>query len=303
MSAHKKGIIAIILAHIIWGASFPIYKWALGDVPPYTFVFFRFFFAAYLFLPFVYKDLAIPRKDWKDFLILSLTGVTFSISFLFLGLSYTSSLNAPLVLSAGPVFILLYLMLTHQKVSRKAMIGTGIGLFGVLFIVLKPIFEEGFDGSLLGNIFLLLASLCGLWYLIIIKRILPRYSPLIINFWTFVIGSLPLFPLVLYELSSHTLSSIFTLSGTIGLVYGCVLASALAHLFNAFAVKNMQTSEIGVFGYMDPIATAVIAIPLLGEQITLTYLTGAGLILLGIYVTEGRIHWHPLHLWKNNHEQ
>lgn len=296
MPAHKKAIIGLIIAHIIWGAAYPIYKWALHDVPPFTFVFFRFFFAAYFFLPFVYKNITIKRKDWMNFFWLGMTGITFGISFMFIGLQHTSSINAPIILSGGPIFLLIYAIFSHQKVKNNDIIGTVVALLGVLVIVLKPIFTEGFDGSLLGNGLLLLSSLIGVWNFVLFRKLIKEYSLMLVNFWMFVIGTIPLFPLMVYELNTHSLSTIFQPAGLIGIFYGCVLATTVAYMLSSYSVKVLTTTEYGVFGYTDPLATVLVAIPLLGEVVTLPYVIGAGFILVGVYITEHRLHWHPFHL-------
>lgn len=59
----------------------------------------------------------------------------------------------------------------------------------------------------------------------------------------------------------------------------------------------MHTTEVSVFVYIDPIVTILIAAPLLGEKPDATFLVGAILVFGGIFISEGRLHWHPLHLF------
>lgn len=296
MSARNKAILFLIIAHIIWGAAYPVYKWALQDVPPFTFVFFRFFFAAYLFLPFVYKKILFKRKDFWNFFLLGMTGITFGISLMFLGLQHTSSINAPIILSSGPIFLLIYAIFSHQNVKENDIIGTLLALLGVLLIVLKPVFTEGFDGRLLGNGLLLLSALIGVWNFILFKKLIKEYPIMLVNFWLFIIGTIPLFPLVVHELSTHSIQSIFTLPGLTGIFYGCVLSTTVAYMLTSYSIKILSTTEYGVFGYTDPLATVLVAIPLLGEVVTLPYIIGAAFILVGVYITEHRFAWHPFHL-------
>ena len=75
-----------------------------------------------------------------------------------------------------------------------------------------------------------------------------------------------------------------------------LFATALAHWFNAYAIKYMPTSNAGIFTYIDPVATVIVAVPLLHETITFPYLLGSIFVFLGIFVAEKRLHWHPLHL-------
>ena len=84
----------------------------------------------------------------------------------------------------------------------------------------------------------------------------------------------------------------------LGISFGVLFASLIAHLLFTFGIKFIKTSEIGIFAYVDPIATAIVAIHLLGETITFYYLLGAILVFAGIFIAEKRIHYHPLHLLK-----
>jgi drug/metabolite transporter (DMT)-like permease len=100
-----KAIIAVIIANIVWGFTPPIFKWALEDVSLFTLAFFRFFLAALIFLPFVVKkNLRIERKYWPKVFLMAFAGVFLHITFFFLGLELTTSINAPVIASVGPVF-------------------------------------------------------------------------------------------------------------------------------------------------------------------------------------------------------
>ena len=296
MSTTKKAIIALIVANIIWGAAFPIYKLTLSNLQPFTFLFFRFFGAALVILPFVWKDMRVEKKDWMRLFTLSFLGITFCITFLFLGLQLTSSLNAPIVLSSSPVLLLICATLfLNYKPKKKVAIGTLLGLVGVMIIIVRPLFEKGVSTSIIGNIFLLVATCGSVANTLITKQIIEKYNPLVIVFWSCLIGSLPVSPLVLIENSTHPLLSTLTPTTIFGLLFAIFATTALCHSLSAYGIKYIPAGEIGIFSYVDPIATALVALPLLGEQITTSYLIGSLFVFLGIFVAEGRFHWHPLH--------
>jgi drug/metabolite transporter (DMT)-like permease len=296
MSSKKKAIIALIIANIIWGAAFPIYKLTLTNIPPFTFLFFRFFGAAIVLFPFVRNNLQIERKDWRTLIMLAFFGITFAITFLFLGLQLTSSLNAPIVLSSTPVLLLISATLfLKYKAKRKVMIGTLLGLLGVMIIIIRPLFEKGVSTSIIGNLFLLIATCGSVANTLLLKQIVAKYNPLVLVFWSCIIGSLPVLPLVFIENQTQNIFSTVTITTVLGLLFAILFTTALCHSLNAFGLKYISAGEIGVFSYVDPIATALVALPLLGEQITTTYLLGSLFVFLGIFIAEGRFHWHPLH--------
>lgn len=297
----RVAILFLIIANFIWGASFPVYKWALSDIPSLTFVFLRFYIGALILLPFVYKDLKIDRKDWWDLFWLSFIGITITISFLILGLKLSSSLNAPIILSAGPIVLILgSFFYLKEKLKLKVISGTFVSLLGILLIVLLPLFREGLDGSILGNLFLVGAAVGSVVHSLLLKKIMPKYKALTIAFWQFLIGSLPLLPFYFIELNQTHWTADINMKIVVGIFFGAVLATAIAHSLFAYGIKFIKASEVGVFTYVDPIATAIIAVPLLNEEITLPYLIGAFFVFLGIFIAEGRIHYHPLHRLRNN---
>lgn len=297
LSPFKTAVIFLILANMIWGAAFPIYKLTLREVPPFTFVFLRFYLGALFLIPFVYNKLEVKRSDWRSLFLVSFVGVTLTISFLVLGLKYTSSINAPIILSSTPIFTIIgSFFYLKEKLRIKIISGTLISLLGVLVIVLLPLFmANGVDGNILGNLFLVLAAIGSTIHVLLLKKISSKYSPLTIAFWEFILGSLPLTPLYFIELQkTHWPAQIHSYS-VLGILFGALIATTIAHSIYNFGIKNVKASEVGIFNYVDPLTTIIVAIPLLGEQITSPYILGSILVFFGIFVAEGRIHYHPIH--------
>src|SRR3989344_2669433 len=292
----RLAVLALILANIIWGASFPIYKWSLEVIPPFSFAFFRFFIGALIILPFVIRFLKVAKEDIPKLILISIISVTVQIPLLFFGLELSPSINAPIIISSGPIFLIVAsVIFLKEKLKYKVLIGTLVSLLGVLAIILRPFLEGGLTGfGVLGNFLIFAATLCGVVQAIILKEITVKNNPLTVTFWMFLIGSIPLLPAVLWESASFNLLEL-NMQGAIGLIYGVILAAVLAHYFLAFGIKFIKASEVGVFTYVDPIATIIVAVPLLHEAITFPYLVGAALVFLGIFIAEGRLHWHPLH--------
>lgn len=292
----QLSILLLIIANVIWGAAFPLYKWSLDNIPPFTFAFLRFYLGALIILPFVFRKLNIARENIKDLFIVSIFSVTLQIPLLFFGLQLSPSINAPIIIAAGPVFLIIAsIFFLKERPRSKIIAGTLISLIGVIVIILRPLLEQGLSGGIIGNLLIFLAMLCGVIQAILLKKITPKNDPLTITFWMFLIGAIPLLPLMLWESQTFNIWRDINLQGTIGLVYGIIFAAVLAHFFLAYGIKYIKASEVGIFTYVDPLATVVVAVPLLNEIITPAYLIGAVFVFLGIFIAEGRLHYHPLH--------
>ena len=291
----KLAVLSLIIANIIWGAAFPIYKWTLEVIPPFTFAFLRFFLGALIILPFAYKNLYFQRRDIPWLILLSLLSVTFLIPLLFLGLKLSPSINAPIIISSGPVFLIIGAwFFLKDKVTSKVLGGTLLSLLGVMVIIFRPFIEAGLSGGILGNFLIFLATLCSVAQALTLKKLTERNNLISIVFWMFLIGSIPLLVPIFLKESSYLNFSLLNNQAFWGILYGVIFASVIAHLLLTFGIKYIKASEIGVFSYVDPIATILVAIPLLGEKVTSTYIAGAFLVFLGIFIAEKRIHYHPL---------
>src|SRR3990167_9438835 len=108
ISNFKKAVIALIAVNIIWGAAAPVFKWALTDIHPYTLAFLRFALPALILFPFLRGKLKVHPKDYLSVILIGFFGITVNITFFFQGLLKSPSINAALIASSGPVFIILF---------------------------------------------------------------------------------------------------------------------------------------------------------------------------------------------------
>lgn len=218
----------------------------------------------------------------------------------FIGLKSAPAINAPIIASAGPVFmILLSIRVLHERPKHKVISGTALSLAGVVVIIFRSIYEMSTSaGTITGNLLFLSATLLSVFHAIVAKEILKKYSSLLVTFMYFLTTSLLFAPLFIWEVKTVGFLPNLDIRGIVGIMVGIFLTSTLAHSLYIFGISKIKASEIGIFSYIDPVAAVVIALPLLGEKITLSYLIGSALVFLGIFIAEGRIHWHPIHRLK-----
>ncbi len=290
-------ILALIIANIIWGAAAPIFKYSLDNIPPFTLAFLRFFLASIVFIPFIYRFnfRKLTPKDWYDILVGAFFGITVNITFFFLGLQKSESINAPVIASSGPVFLfLLSVLFLHEKIRYRVLIGMLIALCGVLTIILAPLF---FDGSTArneveGNFLYILATLGSVIAPLMWKKVVQKHGAYVVTFISFVFSSITFAPLMLPEFQVWSFAQL-NLAGLIGILFGAFLSSAAAYYLYNYGIGKILTQEIGIFTYIDPIVAVVIAAPLLHEYPTPQFFAGAMLVFLGIYISEKRLQYHP----------
>lgn len=268
----------------------------MQEIPPFTLAFLRFMIAALLILPFIYKKIAIRKSDFFPVLMLAFVGITMHIALFFLGLQLTSSINVPIINAITPIFLMVgSVWYLHEKLKKKVIFGTALSLLGIILIIVEPLLITGPDGSVIGNLMLLLSFSCVVIYTLFLKKLNLPYSTITLVFWTFFLGALLFIPAFLTELVLLQPFPQFDSKALIGISYGAIFSSALAYFCYDFGLTHLKGSEIGIFAYLEPFITVLVAMPLLGEQITPFYVFGAIIVFAGIFITEAHFHYHPHH--------
>ncbi len=295
----QKAFGAIILANIIWSAASVIFKISLTNIPPFTLAFLRFAIAPILLYPFLGKHTKLKMEDPRDMWALvayALSGITGNIIFYFLGLQRTYAINATIIASGAPIVTLLLAHLfLHEKISFRKFLGFMFGAIGLGIIILQPLKTHEIDASVFGNLFLALAILSAVIQTIVGRTILQRYNPLTFTFWAFIIGAASFLPLAVYEyVTIPNLIISLDWRGFMGIFYGAVFSSALAYSLFAWGLSKISATETSLIAHLDPIIGTILGYFVLHEPITSAFISGAICIFFGIYVAEGRIHYHPL---------
>lgn len=297
-SKYRLAILALITTNIIWGASTPIFKWSLETVQPFTFAFFRFFIASLILLPFTIHNLKVSRHDLVSLFVLSITGFFLHIGLLLVGLNISSSLNSSIITTSAPIFLVIGSgLFFKEKVKQRVIFGTIISLIGVILIILRPLFDKGLDGSILGNVFFVLSTLSFVVYTLLLKEYTTHLRTTTITFYLFAIAAVIFFPFALMEGAKQPLITMLNSQAIIGILFAALFTSVTGYVFYNFAIRFIKGSEVGIFLYMDPIVTALVAVPLLHENVTSFFLFGSLLVFVGIFVAEKRLNYHPIHLF------
>ena len=299
-------VVALIITNIIWGAAAPVFKLALTNIPPFTLAFIRFFFAGLIFIPFIiFRKYTITKGQLIQILLGAFFSITINISFFFLALPKTNSINAPVIASAQPIFLfLLSIFLLHEKPQKRVFRGIFISFVGVLIIIFSPLLlNHGTtflqkETAMEGNILLVVATLGAVIQAIINKKVLSEVHHTIVSCIAFLFGALTFIPPMMPEFNTWSFAQL-NMNGWIGIVFGILFSSAIAYGLYMYGMSKIDAQEVGIFTYIDPVIAVLIAIPLLAEFPTPAFFIGTLFVFIGIIIAEKRLHWHPLHKIKH----
>lgn len=290
----KRGIIALLITVLIWSSSFATIKIGLQEIGPLTLAFVRGFLASIFLLAIITiknennKFIKSITRDWKYFLILGTIGIALFNIFQNVGVKYTSSALAGILININPVFILILSGLFLQEVvTGNKVMGIVIGFMGVVVILFvgQNISEIIKSQTFLGNLLVIGSALSWAFYSVMNKNISSKYSPLHLTAMAYIFGSILLFLIaILFEKVSNLF--LFSVKSWFILLYLGIVASAITFFLWNFALSKMEASKASVFLFLGPVIAVIIGWSFMGEVITIYTIIGSVLVLFGVYLTE-----------------
>ena len=297
------GHLVAFLTVAVWGSTFVFTKLLLLSGLSAAQIFTLRFIIAYVLL----MLFSLTRKNhrwladtWKDELLMVGLGLTGG-SMYFLteneAMNYTTSTNASLIVCLCPLFAtaLIGAVYKSERLRPSQMLGTVLAAIGVIVVVLNGHFVLHL--SPLGDSLAFAACLCWAFYSLLMISANRRYDVVFTTRKVFFYGLLSMIPY--YLLSPAGILSLpaffaqaFSNGSEMGLsivanllFLGCI-ASMVCFVAWNWALKTIGAVTATNYVYINPVTTIVFAWLILNERITIFFLIGTALILIGMYLAD-----------------
>ena len=277
----------------IWGSTFVFTKLLLlaGLTAAQIFAL-RFIIAYGLLLVFcLFKGIRWTADTWRDELLMAALGVSGG-SLYFLtensSMNYTTTTNTSIIVSLCPLFasLLIGMFYKSERLSRMQTFGTLLAATGVVMVVMNGHFVLHL--SPIGDVLAFAACLCWAVYSLLMIPASKKYDTVFITRKVFFYGLLSMIPYFLLQpgLNLHLLAQQPQLVWNL-LFLGCV-ASMLCFLAWNWVLKKLGAVVATNYVYLNPVTTIIFAWVILHEEITVFFVIGTVLILLGMYLADRR---------------
>ena len=283
--------IALILAHLIWGANFVVAKITLQEFPPFSLAFLRFALATIFIAPFFFthtKKIKVEKDDLLRLIGVGLLMVTFNITFFFAGIVRTTAVSGAMLTLIIPMLSVLWgWWFLKEKVYLINLGGIFLGLLGALIVVGLPELLTGdFSfGAFTGNILIILACIAWVSGAVLSRKLLKKYPSLVVTTIAFAVGMITFTPSFILEyLQNPSWPDQITMLGLLGLIYMTILSSISAYFLFEWGLSRTSVAAADLFQYIEPFLAAVLAVAILNEEIPPIFAFGALLIILGVYL-------------------
>jgi drug/metabolite transporter (DMT)-like permease len=258
MKPTKTTYLSLLLVVLIWGNSFIAIKHAVQFLAPMELTILRFIPAALIFgvLLLTTRRVAfwqMVRRDWPGLVLLGLSGAVAYNLALNTGESRVPAGTASLIISLNPAFtfILSVLFLKERPTVKKAM-GLAIAFLG-LYVIVRYATDQRIDFSYLRYVFI---------------TMLAAVVPLMFFVRGDLIAKLPTLPL----------------SAWLSVAFLSLVCTVFAFVIWFRALQSMEASRAASFVYLEPLFGVSFSKLFLNEPITLALLTGAALLISGVYL-------------------
>ncbi|WP_347861793.1 DMT family transporter [Salimicrobium sp. PL1-032A] len=288
MRAYALAMVTVFL----FAGNYIVGKIAADVVPPLTLTWMRTFVGLVLVSVFHRRKIMLVRyqllEEWRPILGMAVTGIVLFPSLSYLALHYTSTINASIMEALTPaVTIILGYFILKETYGKRQIIGVGLSLIGVMYIISEGSLEKLLSLSFnSGDLIMMGAVVCWAAYSTFVNQYghrIPLYGSL---FAILLIGNIIIMVAAfLLEWSEGRFVSEWSGPIVFSILYTGVFPSFLALLSWNMAVAEIGPAKATVFMNFMPFATAVLSLLFLQEIIVLSQIIGGLVVLTGIYFT------------------
>lgn len=291
----RSGVFALAtLCCVLWGSAFPAVKngYALlhiapSDIPSQMlFAGWRFALAGAILLGVAAAMkkpiLALNSRQMRQVTLLGLTQTTIQYVFFYVGLAHATGVKSSIMNATGVFFsvVLAHFLYVNDRLNGRKTLGCLIGFLGVVVVNLGG-GALGFDFSLLGEGFIIIAAFVLAAASIYGKRLSVGMDAMVMTGWQLLVGGIGL--TVIGVIGGGHLEALNLQSGAL-LLYMALLSS-VAFAVWSLLLKHNPVGLIAAFNFLIPVFGVSLSAIFLGENLLRwSYLAALVLVCAGIWL-------------------
>lgn len=280
---------SLALIAIIWALNFSVVKATLTQIDPFSFNALRYVLACGLLVTAArYKgfNLSVKKEHFWKLVGIGIVGnLVYQLLFI-LGIYYTNSANAAVMLGTIPIWVaLLSQIFTDEKLTITKSIGILLAFIGVSLIIIGGKNSISFaSDTFKGDVITLLSAISWAVYTILSKKYLKFYNSTQYSAFMSVVGAISLLIVGAPFLIQLDVGSI-TLAGLGGIIYSGLLSVGFAYLIWNNGISKIGAVRTAAYQNLVPVLGLIFGITLLNETLTIAQYSGSAIVILGIVMS------------------
>ncbi len=283
---HQLAYLLLTLMAFFLACNHIIGRFVHTEIPPIGLSFWRWLFAGFLLFPFIaYKKRSLRnifQNNIKNLLLLG-TLIVGATTLILVALNSSSAINISIINTFQPVLTVIFARLfLKQKLVAIQLAGILFSCVGVIIMISKGQLDIIMSLQFNQGDLIALLAMCGFaGYAINVYRIPEELNVLESLFGIIISGCIVLLPFYLLEsffyrpvpVNATSLWAVPVLA---------LLVSVFSMLIWNFGNRTVGTARATVFINLIPVFGIILAITLLGEQLSISHIVGAVCIFVGV---------------------
>ena len=290
MRESYRGAFYLSAAASIWGGMYVASKYAMASIPPFTLLFVRYVLAAIFLVAWCRyaKVDIVPRKNKFTMFQIGFLGYFLSVGCQFIGTSLSSAHMGSAITTLSPIFQSIFAVIILKEAATVRQTAAIVLSFIGVVIITDTVDIIRTSSLNIGNLFLLAAAALWGYYSVLSKKVSSEHPILQITTWGIIVAAVFAFPAALLELGSWD-PSVFGNGAVLFSIFYIVLISTVTAFYcwnKGLALLNSH--QAGLFMFLQAVVGSVLGYLLLGEHLSLSFITGTVFILSAVYLSISR---------------
>jgi drug/metabolite transporter (DMT)-like permease len=280
--SRARAYLVLFSLSVIWGFAFVAIRSAGFELSPPSLSLLRWLVASAVFaslLPFARLRTRFERRDLPRLMVVGLMNVVlYGLTLNYAETTISAGL-AGLLVSLGPVFMVVFSALTlKEKVGRRLLYALLLAVLGSILLSVSDL--NGRGAPLTGSLEAIFAAVMYAGFTILAKPLIEKYGALPVTIWSSLAGTAFLLPLVSPEFFRQV--SALSYGGWFSVLYLSVFSTVIGYSLFYTLVGRGAVSTLSVQLYLVPIVGVVGGILILQEQLTVFTILGGAATLAAV---------------------
>ena len=277
---------------VVWSSTWLVIKIGLVDLPPVSFVAWRFVVAVLVLLAISIGHTRLLPLQPSDYVVLGVTGVLmFSLNYtlLFWGELHVSSGLAAVIQASIPIFgmIFAHWMLPDEPLRWQRLAGALVAIGGVAIICARLLSFNGWL-AFLGGLGITIGAASAAFSNVWLKARKMELAPSMLAAWQMFFGTVPLVILGL-TIDGNPSHLHWTWRAIACLFYLAVIGSSFTFFLLYWLLPRMSVTNLQTISLITPPGAIALGWAFGGERLSVWSLLGAALVLLGVWMIFRRL--------------
>jgi drug/metabolite transporter (DMT)-like permease len=291
MSNEKiKGHFFIFIINVLFAINIPISKFLIPiHIKPEALTLLRILSGCLMFWVaslFVSRE-KVALKDLGVLFLCAVCGIAFNQSLFMSGLNLTSPVDASIIATAGPVYVmLLAALILKEPITKQKVLGVLLGVAGAVTLILSSAQGENQVGGMAGNLRIVFSNFLYSVYVVLSRPLSQRYSSVTIMKWMFLFSTVILLPFMYQQVLEAPAFHRERLDWAelSAIVYVLLLGTFIPYLMIPMSLKRLRPTTVSMYNYIQPIIASLLAVFVGQNSFSWEKLFSALLVFTGVYL-------------------